>query len=114
MRRRRSLEERIAEHRWLEQREIRQLHEYVERCDGDVRRTLIRLSTEIGDKDPVAKSQDMMIRLSLALDGQVSGEQLEAVGWAAVRRPGRRRRARLLRRAAAGGSAVPDQDEGSG
>ncbi|MET9636297.1 hypothetical protein ABZY83_07720 [Streptomyces virginiae] len=56
------------------------MHEYVERCDGDVRRTLIRLSTEIGDKDPVAKSQDMMIRLSLALDGQVSGEQLEAAG----------------------------------
>ncbi|MFG2340856.1 hypothetical protein [Streptomyces yangpuensis] len=97
VRRRRSLEERIAEHRLVEQERVRLLRDYAEGCGGSVRRTLSRLSAEIGDKDPVAKSQDMMIRLCTAFDldlaqarsatqwaelglgGQVSGEQLEEV-----------------------------------
>lgn len=96
MRRRRSLEERIADHRRVEQQEIGKLRDYAERCGGDVRRTLSWLSTETADKSPVAKSQDMMIRLCLAFDldlaqarratewaelglgGRVSGKELEA------------------------------------
>lgn len=128
VRRRRSLDERIAERRRVEQERVRLLRDYAEGCGGSVRRTLTRLSAEMEGGDPVVKSQDMMIPLcpafeldlaqarcvtewgELGIGGQVSGEQLEEVVGARFAVRGRGLRAHVLRRAATGASAVPDQD----